>query len=127
MAGPSERTGNYPAASGRLSPPPAPPAGTPGRDAWVAQEVRIARRDSMSALEAVERIEKSIGFSPDPAKGIKEGTGIAGQLSTIIDQNTRKEQNSAARRYIMIGVSIALGIIMAALGIIKALAELVRH
>ena len=126
-AGESTRSGGYPVIQGRPSPPPAPPAGTPARDEWVATEVRLARKDAGAALDAVFRIEESVGYSPDPAKGIKEGKGIAGQLSVLIDQNEHRERNVAARRNILIGVSITLGVIATAFAIIKGLADFFRH
>lgn len=118
-------TGSYPAS--RPSPLPAPPVGSPERDKWIDTEVRTARKEASAALEAVFRIEESVGFSPDPAKGIKEGKGIAGQLSVLIDQNDHKARNDAARRNILIGVSITLGIIGAGLAIVKALIEAFRR
>lgn len=124
--GDPERSGGYPMVSGRPSPPPAPPDGTPERGVWVAREVRSAVKVAHLALDAVMRIEESVGYSPDPAKGIKDGKGIAGQLSTIIAQNDRVAQNSAARRNILIGVSIAVGVIVGLLGIVRALVEFAR-
>lgn len=118
-------TGSYPAS--RPSPLPAPPVGSPERDKWIDTEVRMARKEASAALDAVFRIEESVGYSPDPAKGIKEGKGIAGQLSVLIEQNAHKERNGAARRNILLGVSITLGSIGAVLGIVKALIEVFRR
>lgn len=125
MADDPRRTGNYPAV--RPSPVPPPPAGTPARDEWVATEVRLARRESRAAIEIAERIEESVGYSPDAARGIKEGKGIAGQLSVLIEQNTRREQTAATRGKILLVVSIVLGIIGGSVGIVKTLGELLRR
>lgn len=123
---PTGRTGSYPSAA-RPSPVPAPPAGSPERDRWIDTELRTARKEAGAALDAVFRIEDSVGYSPDPAKGIKEGKGIAGQLSVLIEQNAHKERNTAARRNILIGVASTVGALGALIGIIKALIEVFRR
>lgn len=127
MTGETTRTGSFPAISERPSPLPAPPPGSPERDTWIEVEVRRSRRDAQEALAGIERLEDSLGFSPDPARGIKEGRGLLGQLSVLIGQNDRKEQSATARRNMLVGIGIGVGILGGLAGLIRIAWEMFHH
>jgi hypothetical protein len=118
--------------------PMPPPKDPDERERWIVSYLQVAYRNSTVALGALQTIEERLGYSPDPAQGITEGKGLLGQLSKIIQQNERRETEGAAidreqrargetRRSVLTGVSLALGVVLAALGIIKAAYELFRH
>lgn len=139
-------TGRYPALSdpelldraSQGSIPMPPPKDPEERERWIVGWLQVAYRNGAEAREALLEIREQLGFSPDPARGIAEGKGLMGQLSKIIAQGEKRQTEDAAlereqkarsetRRSMFAGVSIALGIFGAALGILKAASELFRH
>jgi hypothetical protein len=83
-----------------------------------------ARRDSKAARAGIEKLEEMLGFSPDPARGIKEGQGLLGQLSTLIEQNGRKERRSAELRRLLAVVAVVVGILGGLVTAAKTLIDL---
>lgn len=130
----SARTGSFPAIPAprmsiqereRESPPPAPPPG-PARDQWIVEQLPRALRAAREALDGIVRIEEMLGYSPDPARGIKEGAGLLGQLSTLIEQNAAKERRSSEFRRVIATAAVIVGILGGLVSLWKTVNDLQR-
>lgn len=130
-------------ASSRTSPPP--PYPTPE---WLTERVSAAHRIAQEAhaiasdtrdesRAGVERIERAIGVSPDPAKGI-EGTGLSLSIAKMLKRHEGDDAEraviareiavrKATRNAILTGAGLVVGLLGGIVAILKAFGASFLH
>lgn len=102
---------------GSISQPP--PAG-PDREEWLVRGLQTTHALASEAQEGISRIERSIGQSPDAAKGV-EGTGLLGVLHVLVTEREFDRRKWSWLRTYFAGFASAVGFAAVVVGLLKAL------
>jgi hypothetical protein len=96
-----------------------PPAG-PEREEWLVRGLQTTHALAVEAHDGIARIERSIGQSPDAAKGV-EGSGLLGVLHVLVTEREFDRRKWAWLRTYFAGFASAIGVAAVLIGLLKAL------